>query len=108
MGSLAGRIAPGGADAAADIGLALRWSFALEEEFALGGGEYDAGLVSDGVDGLELCALRLVDEYRVYLQPAVLGVGHPVFPPSETRLPLRLIERHRFGNGIVLLEYAAR
>jgi hypothetical protein len=25
----------------------------------------------------------------------------------ETRLPLRLIDTHRFGNGVVLLNYAA-
>ena len=48
----------------------------------------------------------LIDEYRIYLQPVVLGAGHPLFPPSEMRLPLRLIETHRFGNGVVLLNYA--
>ena len=49
----------------------------------------------------------LIDEYRIYLQPVVLGAGHPLFPPSETRLPLRLIETHRFSNGVVLLNYTA-
>ena len=49
----------------------------------------------------------LIDEYRIYLQPVVLGAGHPLFPPSETRLPLRLIDTRRFGNGVVLLNYAS-
>ncbi len=49
----------------------------------------------------------LIDEYRIYLQPVVLGAGHPLFPPSETRRPLRLIDVHRFGNGLVLLNYAS-
>ena len=48
----------------------------------------------------------LVDEYRIYVQPVVLGAGHPLFPPSEKRLPLRLIDTRRFGNGVVLLHYA--
>ena len=50
----------------------------------------------------------LIDEYRVYLQPVVLGAGHPLFPPSEMRLPLRLIGTYRFGNDVVLLNYATR
>jgi hypothetical protein len=40
------------------------------------------------------------------MQPVVLGAGHPLFPPSETRLPLKLIDTRRFGNGVVLLNYA--
>ena len=38
----------------------------------------------------------LIDEYRIYLQPVVLGAGHPLFPPSETRLRLRLIDTRRW------------
>jgi dihydrofolate reductase len=47
----------------------------------------------------------LIDEYRVYVQPVILGAGNPLFPPSETRLPLSLIETRRFANGVVLLRY---
>src|SRR3954452_7644107 len=49
----------------------------------------------------------LIDEYRIYVQPVVLGAGHPLFPPSETRLFLRMIDTRRFGNGVVLLKYAS-
>ena len=47
----------------------------------------------------------LIDEYRIYMQPVVLGAGHPLFPPSQTPLPLRFIDTRRFGNGVVLLNY---
>jgi dihydrofolate reductase len=50
----------------------------------------------------------LIDEYHIYVQPVVLGAGHPLFPASETRLPLKLIDTRRFDNGVVLLNYATR
>lgn len=47
----------------------------------------------------------LVDEYRVYVHPVVIGAGAPMFPPLTERLPLRLAETRAFGNGVVLLRY---
>jgi dihydrofolate reductase len=47
----------------------------------------------------------LIDEYRLYVHPMVIGRGHPVLRPSEARLVLRLIEARPFGNGVVLLRY---
>ncbi len=47
----------------------------------------------------------LVDEYRLYVHPVAIGRGRPLFPPSDRRIPLRLIETARFGNGVVLLRY---
>jgi dihydrofolate reductase len=48
----------------------------------------------------------LIDEYHIYMQPVVLGAGHPLFPPAQRRLPLTLVDTRRFGNGVVLLKYA--
>jgi dihydrofolate reductase len=60
------------------------------------------------VGGADLVAtfLRhgLVDEYRVYVHPVVVGGGTPLFPPG-TALDLRLTETRPFGNGVVLLRY---
>jgi len=47
----------------------------------------------------------LVDEYRIYVHPVVLGEGKPLFPVSRTRTELRLVETRTFGNGVVLLRY---
>jgi dihydrofolate reductase len=47
----------------------------------------------------------LVDEYRVYIHPVVLGGGKPMFPILDEPVPLRLVETTTFGNGVVLLRY---
>lgn len=46
----------------------------------------------------------LLDEYRIYVHPIVLGAGRPLFGPDLAR-PLRLLEHRVFGNGVALLRY---
>ena len=47
----------------------------------------------------------LIDEYRIYVHPVVIGRGKPFFPASETKISLQLAETRTFGNGVVLLRY---
>jgi dihydrofolate reductase len=47
----------------------------------------------------------LIDEFRVYVQPVLLGRGKPLFPPRDAKVPLRLAETRTFGNGVVLLRH---
>jgi dihydrofolate reductase len=47
----------------------------------------------------------LIDEYRLYVHPVVIGRGKPLFPVSDRKIELRLVETRTFGNGVVLLRY---
>ena len=48
---------------------------------------------------------ELVDEYRLYVHPVLIGQGKPLFQPSRATINLRLAETRTFGNGAVLLRY---
>jgi dihydrofolate reductase len=49
--------------------------------------------------------LGLIDEYRLFVQPVVLGSGTPFFPALDDTIKLRLVETHTFGSGVVYLHY---
>ncbi|MFJ9692095.1 dihydrofolate reductase family protein [Kitasatospora sp. NPDC101183] len=51
-------------------------------------------------------AQNLVDEFRVYVHPVVLGRGTLLFRPTPEPVPLTLLDTHRFTNGVTLLHYA--
>jgi dihydrofolate reductase len=50
-----------------------------------------------------LTDLGLIDEYRLYLHPVVLGRGKPFFAGS--RPPLRLVASDRIGEDVIRLTY---
>ena len=52
-----------------------------------------------------LMQLGLVDEYRIILQPVLLGSGSPLFRGIGERIPLKLITAKTFGSGAILLSY---
>ena len=49
-------------------------------------------------------AAGLVDEYQLFVVPAVVGGGTRALP-GQVRLDLTLAEEHRFGGGTVYLCY---
>lgn len=61
-----------------------------------------------GIGGAELAAQAiragLVDEIHLFLNPILVGGGHPALP-DDVRVPLELVDEHRFGNGVVFVRY---
>jgi dihydrofolate reductase len=49
--------------------------------------------------------LGLIDEYRLYFRPVILGGGKPMFALLSEKINLELVETHLFGSGVVLLRY---
>lgn len=62
-----------------------------------------------GVGGAGLASsfaeLGLIDEYRLFVNPVVLGGGTPYFPALEERIDLELVETRTFGSRVVYLRY---
>jgi dihydrofolate reductase len=50
-----------------------------------------------------LTQLGLIDEYRIYLHPVVLGQGKPYF--AGPRPPLRLVAHQRMDGDVIRLSY---
>jgi dihydrofolate reductase len=65
------------------------------KDLAVGG----AGLASTFIK------LGLIDEYRLFVSPVVLGGGTPYFPALEERINLELVETQTFGSRVVYVRY---
>jgi dihydrofolate reductase len=64
-------------------------------DLAVGG----AGLASS------FMKLGLIDEFRLFVSPVVLGGGTPYFPALDERIDLELAETRTFGSRVVYLRY---
>ena len=65
------------------------------QDLAVGG----AALAADCI------RLGLVDEYRLFVSPVVLGAGTPYFPRLDERIALELVETRTFASRVVYLRY---
>ncbi|MEA2325719.1 MAG: hypothetical protein QOE68_678 [Thermoanaerobaculia bacterium] len=62
-------------------------------------------IVGGGDLGAAFMGQDLIDEYRIYVHPIQIGEGNRLFPLSQEKILLRLLETRAFGNGVVLLRY---
>ena len=65
------------------------------KDLAVGG----AGLAST------FMKLGLIDEYRLFVSPVILGGGTPYFPALYERINLELVETRTFGSRVVYVRY---
>lgn len=66
--------------------------------FTYGSADLSATLIEGG----------LVDEYRIGLNPILLGEGEPFFKGGHDRIPLKLIDATPLASGLIILHYAPR
>ncbi len=64
-------------------------------DLAVGGAGLASTLIKSG----------LIDEYRLFVSPVVLGGGTPYFPALEERINLELVETRTFGSRVVYVCY---
>jgi dihydrofolate reductase len=67
----------------------------VEGEIAIGGARLAA----------EAAALDLIDEYRPFVYPVLVGGGVPYLPQDRRRVDLQLIGSRAFSSGVVYLRY---
>jgi len=63
--------------------------------FVFGSADFAAGLIAKG----------LVDEYRLGINPVLLGNGVPLFKPGLKRTELKLTHARPLKSGVVILHY---
>ena len=55
----------------------------------------------------KLIEARLVDEYRLFVYPTIIGHGRRLFESESTRPNLELVDAETFRSGVVRLTYRA-
>lgn len=90
----------------------VEWNSRLVRENAV---EEVAGLKAQGLDmdvggpttASTFIKAGLVDEYRLFVQPVILGAGTRFFPLLDDHVGLRLLETKTFASGVHYLRYEA-
>jgi dihydrofolate reductase len=64
----------------------------------------DLALFSNNL-AVSLAQQGLIDEYRFFVNPVVLGAGTPVLQGIKDRARLRLLKTETLSSGVVVLSY---
>jgi dihydrofolate reductase len=67
--------------------------------------EEPGDVLAVGGAGLAASLIDLIDEFRLFLNPVVLGGGTPFFPAREEPIELNLVETRTFGSRVVYVRY---
>jgi len=65
----------------------------------------DIAIFGSGTIVQQFTNLGFIDEYRLIVNPVILGSGKPLFKNAKERLKLKLLSTRMFENGNVLLRY---
>jgi dihydrofolate reductase len=65
----------------------------------------DIAIFGSGTIVQQLTNLGLIDEYRLIVNPLILGNGKPLFKDIKDKLNLKLVNTRMFENGNALLFY---
>lgn len=68
----------------------------------------DMVIFGSGTIVQEMTNLGLIDEYRLLVNPIILGKGKPMFANIKDKQKLKLRETKTFKNGNVLLSYVSK
>ena len=71
---------------------------ATDKDIEIGG----AGLAGQAIE------LGLVDEFRIFRNPIILGGGTPLLPPVTEAIELELIETRTFASRVIFERYSSR
>lgn len=79
----------------------------LQDAFAKLKADLDGDILLFGSANLAstLTNLRLIDEYRLMMNPVILGQGVPLFQDIKQQLSLKLLKSRAFASGNYLLYY---
>ena len=89
------------------IGAARLAAADLAEEIAAlraGPGEGDIA-IGGATLAAAVAAADLIDEYRVWIHPVLVGGGIPFFPQEGRRVDLELVETRTFPSRVVYMRY---
>ena len=68
----------------------------------------DMTILGSGSIIAQLAAHKLIDEYKIMIDPLAIGEGTPLFNDMKDQLDLKLISGRTFKSGTLLLKYRSK